>query len=98
MYKVIFNRGAEKYKEPMIGQDGFSYDELYDLLKDGYDFIVISTFSNVIKVPFFKEWQVGMSDGSWRTENYGIKFKEYTFSKRSVSHGPDTYMNYFLSI
>lgn len=97
MYKVIFNIDDGNYKEPMISQNGFSYDELYDLLKDGYDFIVISTFSNVIKVPFFRKKEVRMPDGSYITENDGIKFKEYTFSKRSVFHGPDAYLNYFLS-
>ena len=82
MYKVIFECG----RESLIGLDGFSHDELFELLKDGYDFIVISTFSNTIKIPYL-------------TEEYGrkwIDFKEYTFSKRSVYHGPDTYLNYFL--
>ncbi len=97
MYKVIFNTSAEKYKESIISKNGFSYDELYELLKDGYDFIVISTFSNVIKVPFFREVQVRMPDGSYITEHSGIKFKEYEFSKRSVYDGPDTFLNYFLS-
>lgn len=54
MYKVIFARGVEKYKEPLISKDGFSNDFLYELYKAGYDFVVISTFSNHIKIPYTK--------------------------------------------
>jgi hypothetical protein len=88
MYKVIFKLGSGKRKESIICHDGFPHNELFKLLKDGYDFIVISTFSNTIKIPYLTE----ENGEEW------IDFKEYSFSKRSYYHGPDTYLNYFLSI
>jgi hypothetical protein len=61
--------GSKKYREPMVSETGFSHDMLFALLKDGHDFVVLSTFSNTIKIPY--------TDYFYAHEE--IYFKEYEF-------------------
>ena len=78
MYKVIFN-----YKESIIvrssGWPGYMIENLF---KEKGDLIVISTYSNTIKIPYFE-------DGK-------IIWKEFSFAE-IPSKGPDDYLNHLLS-
>ena len=79
MYKIIY-----KCRESIIiHSSGWPGDMIENFFKEGFDLIVISTYSNTIKIPYFDE------DGD-------ILWKEFSFAE-FPSKGPDDYLNYLLS-
>ena len=82
MYKIVFSCG----KRSITIEDNWPDDMIENFLKEGLDCIVISTYSNTIKIPYFGEDWTGKV----------VKWKEYQFSDEP-SQGPDAYLNYFLS-
>jgi len=85
MYKIVFSCG----KRSITIEDNWPDDMIENFLKEGLDLIVISTYSNTIKIPYFEK-------DSYESSKIIVKWKEYQFSDYP-SQGPDGYLNYFLS-
>lgn len=88
MYKIIFTNNRLNYKKPIIEKGDFPYNLAEDLfIKQNLDFVIISTRSNTIKVPYLRE------NWSGRT----LDFKEFCFSDAPTKEG-NPFVDYFLSL
>jgi len=50
MYKIIFN--SDSLKKPVLNKNGFSQEEIHNLMEDGYDLIIIDDNTNTIMIPY----------------------------------------------
>ncbi len=88
MYKIIFTNNRLNYKKPIIVKGNFPYNLAQELfVEQELDFIIISTYSNTIKVPYLQK--------DWRGET--LEFKEYCFSELPTKEG-NPFIDYFLSL
>ena len=84
MYKIIFENGGKS----IIVKGNYPVDIITSALKEGKSLIVISTYSNTVKIPFLDK------------DIYGEEFldaKEFSISSRCYKNG-NPFLDMFLSI
>jgi hypothetical protein len=56
--KIIFN--SKYLKKPIVKENGFGFsqEEILNLLRDGYDFIIVEDSSDTIIIPYLREGKI----------------------------------------